>query len=107
MKIINKVEDAAYIQWVEQFVNQIIQKSKIDCKEVAVEDIEYSKYIYLSIDGEEYDIRTWNFHPVKKDEQSRTCTEMVDYTLFRTINDDTGSHGEEICNGSLKIEWKN
>ena len=108
MKIINKVDDLVYIQWIEQFVSQIIQRSKISYEEVIIEDIEYSKYIYLKIDGEEYDIRTWNFHPVKKDEKNHTCAEMVDYTLFRMINDDDGGgHGEEICNGLLKIEWNN
>lgn len=107
MKIINKVEDISYIQWVERFVNQIIQESKMSCDEVIIEDIEYNRNIYLSIDDKEYDIRTWNFHPVKKDEKDHTCAEMVDYTLFRTIKDDTGSHGEEVCNGSLKIEWNN
>lgn len=87
MKIINKVDDLGYIQWVEQFVSRIIQKSKISCEEVIIEDIEYSRYIYLKIDGEEYDIRTWNFHPVKKDEKNYTCAEMVDYTFFKMIND--------------------
>ena len=107
MKIINRIEDATYIQWVEKFVNQIIQKSKISCKEVIIEDIEHSRHIFLSIDGEEYDIRTWNFHSIGKDENNQICAEKVDYTLFRMVKDDTGSHGEEICKGFLKIEWKN
>ena len=107
MKIINKVNDEAYIQWIEEFVNQIIQQSKLQCEEVIIDDIEYSKYIYLSIDGEEYDIRTWNFHSVQKDDKNHTCAEKVDYTLFRIVADDTGSHGEEICNGYLRIAWKN
>ena len=107
MKIINKVGDTGYIQWVEQFVGQIVQESKIDCEEVIIEDIEHSRRIFLTIDGQEYAIRTWSFHSIEKDEQNQTCAEMVDYTLFRTVADDTGSHGEEICNGLLKIEWKN
>lgn len=107
MKIINKVQDEGYIQWIEQVVESVMQLSKISCEEVIIEDIEYSRNVYLSIDGEEYDIRTWNFHPVQKDEQNHTCAEIVDYTLFRMVKDTTGSHGEEICNGSLRIEWKN
>ena len=108
MKIINKVRDEGYIQWVEEFANQIIQQSKLQCNEVVIEDIEYSKHIYLSIDGNEYDIRTWNFYPDEKDDKGHTCAEKVGYTLFRIVDDGDGSgHGEEICKGSLRIEWKN
>lgn len=108
MKIIDKVNDKGYIQWIEDFIKHVIQKSKISCEEVVIEDIEYSKRIYLSIDGKEYVIRTWNFHSVKKDEQNHTCAEIVDYTLFKMIDDgDDGSHGEEICKGSIRIKWKN
>lgn len=108
MKIIDKINDKGYIQWIEKFIKQVIQKSKISCEEVVIEDIEYSKYIYLSIDSSEYVIRTWNFHAVKKYEQNHTCAEIVDYTLFKMIDDgDGGSHGEEIYKGSIRIEWKN
>lgn len=107
MKIINKVEAVNYIQWIEQFINQIIQRSKISCQEIVIEDIEDSKRIYLNIDGQACMVRTWNFQPIKKDEQGQTCAENVKYTLFRTVEDETGSHGEEVNNGSLKIEWNN
>lgn len=107
MKITNKVTDPGYVQWIEQFVAQVIQKSEILCNEVIVEDIEYSKRIFLDIDGEEYTIRTWSFHPIEKDERGHTCAEMVDYTLFKMIEDDIGIHGEEICEGSLAINWIN
>lgn len=108
MKISNKVDDPNYIQWIEKFVTQIIQESKLSCKEVIIDEIEDSKCIYLIVDGEKYAIRTWNFHSVKKDEKDRTCAEIVDYTLFRMVDDgDNSGHGEDVCNGSLRIEWKN
>ena len=107
MKITNKVNEKTYIQWVEKFVEQVIQKAKIACKEVIIEDFEHSRHIFLNIDGGEYDIRTWNFHSIKKDEQNKICAERVDYTFFRMVEDDNGGHGEIICNGSQKIEWKN
>lgn len=107
MKIINKVTDKAYVQWIEQFVISVINQSHIGCREVIIRDIEFSINIWLNVDGEEYHIRTWDFHPVKKDGLYHTCAEMVDYTLFRMVKDDTGSHGEAICNGSLRIEWEN
>lgn len=108
MKIFNKVGDPDYIEWIEKFVTQVIRKSKLACEEVVIDDIEDSKRIYLIVDGEEYAIRTWNFHSVKKDEKDRTYAEMVDYSLYKMIDDgDGGGHGEEICRGSLRIEWKN
>lgn len=107
MKIINKVDDPNYIQWIEKFVTQIIQEPMLSCEEVVIDDVD-DKHIYLSVDGEEYAIRTWNFRTVKKDEEKRPCAEMVDYTLFKMVDDDDGGgHGEEICKGLLRIEWKN
>ena len=107
MKIINKVENPNFTQWIEKFVKRVIKKSKLPCEEVIIDDVD-DKRIYLSVDGEEYNIRTWNYRPTKKDEEDRPCAEMVDYTLFKMVDDDDGGgHGEEICNGSLRIEWKN
>lgn len=107
MKITNKVTDPGYVQWIEQFVTNVIMQSETICEKVIIEDIEYSKRIFLLIDGKEYIIRTWNFHLIEKDERGYTCSEMVDYTLFKMIEDDIGIHGEEICDGSLAITWKN
>lgn len=107
MKITNKVTDETYIQWIESFVKEVITRANISCNEVIIEDVEHSKRIFLTIDGEEYDIRTWNFRPAKKDKSGRTCAEMVDYTLFQMVKDNTGSHGKEVSEGRNKIEWKN
>lgn len=107
MKITNKVTDPGYVQWIEQFVANVITQSEVTCEEVIIEDIEYSKRIFLDIDGEEYVIRTWSFHPIEKDAKGYTCAEMVDYTLFKMIEDDIGIHGEEIHEGTLAITWKN
>ena len=107
MKIINKVTDETYIQWIESFVKEVITRANISCNEVIIEDIEHSKHISLTIDGEEYDIRTWNFRPVKKDKNGETCAEMIEYTLFKMIKDNSGSHGEEVSEGRIKIEWEN
>ena len=108
MNIINKVNDTSYIQWVETFVSKIIKKAKLSCKEVVIEDIEFSQRIYLSIDGQDYTIRTWNFRPLKTDDEGRPCAEMVDYTLFIDISDGNGcGHGEALFGGSQRIDWKN
>lgn len=112
MIIINKVDNDTlqafgYEQWVEQFVKEVISKTNLECEEIIIEDIELSERIFMSIESNKYTIRTWNFQPVERDRNSDVCAEMVDYTLFRLVEDDTGSHGEEICNGVLKIEWKN
>ncbi|MDY4000365.1 MAG: hypothetical protein SOY73_14970 [Blautia sp.] len=107
MKIINKTTDETYIQWIESFVKEVITKANITCNEVVIEDIEHSKHISLTIDGDEYDIRTWNFRPVKKDKNGVTCAEMIEYTLFQMVKDSTGSHGEEVSEGRTKIAWEN
>lgn len=45
MKIINKIDDPNYIQWIEKFVTQVIAKSKLACEEVVIDDIEDGKRI--------------------------------------------------------------
>lgn len=107
MRIINKVDDASYVQWVKEFVRQVIQVSGIECKKVIIEDIEWSKRIFLEIDGEEYTIRTWDFLPLEYDEQGYPCAEIIRCTLFKIVEDDDGSHGEEVGNGALMIKWEN
>lgn len=107
MKIINKVTGSNYIQWIEKFVQDVLYRAQVSCNEVVIEDIEYSKRIFLTVDGEEYDIRTWDFKPVEKDLNGKTCAEMVDYTLYEMVKDIDGSHGKRIDFGKFKIEWEN
>lgn len=108
VKIMNKVTDKSYIQWIKKFVRDVIYHAGITCNEVIIEDIEHSKRIFLIIDGEEYDIRTWNFRPAKKDKSGEVCAEMVEYTLFKMIMESNGNgHGEIVDEGLLRIEWKN
>ena len=108
MNLINKVTEESYVQWIERFVVNVINKAKLNCNEVVIDDIEFSKRIFLTIDAEEYDIRTWNFHPVGEDKNGKTCAEIVDYTLFKMVMDNNGNgHGEEVGEGRLNIEWKN
>ena len=84
LEITNNVTDKGYIQWLEEFVKAVV-----------------------NIDGHEYDIRTWSFIPSEEDEKGHTCAESVSYTLFKTVKDATGSHGEEVSDGILNITWKN
>lgn len=112
MKITNKVDNDilqafGYKQWVEQFVKNVINQAWLECEEVAIEKIEQGKSIFLSIDGKEYNIRTWNFNPVKRDENNNVCAEMVDYTLFEIIKDANGKHSNGVSNGMIRINWKN
>lgn len=107
MKIINKVTDSSYIQWVEKFVQDVLDRAQISCNEVVIEDIEPSRNIFLTVDGEEYDIRTWEFQVVEKDTNGIPCAEMVRYSLFEMVKNEQGSHGEEADYGTIKIEWKN
>ena len=111
MTIINKVDNDTlqafgYEQSIEQFVENAINKARLNCNEVTIVDLD-GKTIYLSIDGKEYNLRIWNFHPVKRDQNNIVCAEMVDYTLCEMIKDKTGGHGNEISNGMIRIDWKN
>lgn len=107
MKIINKVTDSSYIQWVEKFVQDVLDRAQVSCNEVVIEDIEPRKRIFLTVDGEAYSIRTWNFRPVKKDDDGKTCAEMVEYTLYEMVRDNAGSHGANVSAGTIRIDWKN
>ena len=107
MKIINKITDKNYIQWIENFVENIIIQSVLECNEVTIEDVDCDR-IYLNIDGEDYDIRTWSYRPIRLDSNGKVCTEMVRYTLFKMVMDDDNSgHGEELNYGCVRIEWSN
>ena len=112
MTIINKVvndtlQTFGYGQWIEKFVKEVIKQARLECEEIIIDDIEFSKRIYLSVDNREYMIRTWNFHSVERDQNNKVCAEMVDYTLYEMIADETGGHGNEVSNGMVRIDWKN
>ena len=112
MKIINKVDKDTlqafgYEQWVEQFVENVINGSELKFDEVTIIDLD-GKTIYLKIDGKDFDIRTWKFQPIKKDDNGHTRAEIVRYTLFETVWDGDGTgHGNEISEGEIRINWTN
>lgn len=108
MKITSKVTDIAYTQWVEQFVQEVLEESGLCGEEVVIMDIEPDKRIFITVDGLPHDIRTWGFIPVETDENGKPCAEDVQYTLFQMVEDeDGGGHGDEVDSGTLKIEWTN
>lgn len=108
MRIINETIDTGYEQWICDFCSRVIRLAEIECDEVVIEDIEYSKRIFILIDGKEYIIRTWNFSTCKWDDKNQPCSEIVRYTLFEDVIDDNGNgYGVEISNGCLMIEWIN
>lgn len=69
-----------------------------------IEDVEPNERIYLTIDSEEYHIRTWNFHLTGIDMKNNinVLSEMVEYTLFKMGD----SHGEKVDSGMIEIEWE-
>lgn len=106
-KITNKVTEPGYIQWIEKFVRDVLDLADLCGENVVIEDIEYNRRISLTIDGEEYSIRTWNFYPEDTDKNGKTCAEKVQYTLFQMVEDEQGAHGEEVDFGMIRIEWEN
>ena len=106
--IVNKVKDKNYTQWIEDFVKSVVvYNAHIRYREIIIEDIEPDKRIFLLVNGEEYTIRTWDYQPINVDSNGRVCEEMVIYTLFKTVTDEHGSHGEVVIEGNLKIKWDN
>ena len=107
MTIKNKVTDGNCTQWIEGLVKSIIGKAGIVCESITIEDWD-NKRIYLSVDGEDMDIRTWSYEPVDYDFCGRVCAENVHCTLFRYVSDGKGSgHGEEVYTGDESIRWDN
>lgn len=107
MKIINKVTDENYTQWIERFVTRVLEHAYIECKEVIIKDVEPSKRIFILVDGREYTIRTWNYRVIKYDNNNNPCAENVEYTLFETIEDCNGSFSRDVDESYLKIAWNN
>ena len=107
MKFIDKVKEESYVQWIEQFVLDILDdcviNADINADVVTVTDIEFSKRIILDLDGKEYTIRTWNFIPIDYDQNNNPCSEVVDWTLFKIV----GDHGIEVTSGHNVMQWVN
>ena len=77
-----------------------------DCTEVIIEEYEFSKRVTLEINGADYTIRIWDFHPLDNDKKGHVCRAVVSYTLFMMAKKEDGSvHREEIDNNSLMITW--
>ena len=106
-RIVNKVVDENYIQWIEKFVDTVLLLAEISYEEVIIKSVEQSKRIFLFVDGQDYIIRTWNFIPFNHDEDEKTNAETVVYTLYMSVEDKEGSYGEEIHSGNALIEWEN
>lgn len=99
MSVINRITEQSYVRWIEEFVCKVLENANIKFDTVEIEDIEIDKRIFIKVDGVEYIIRTWNFHPVETDLQGIPCCELVDYSLFKS--------GEEIAKGKIEIQREN
>ena len=75
MKIINNIEIDNPNQWIERFVEQVLENAGIDCEQALIEEIEEEKRILLSAGGQRYDIRIQAFLPVAADLNGVVCTE--------------------------------
>lgn len=64
MKIVNNTQVDNPNQWIESFVEEVLDNAKIDCEQILIEKIEEEKHIFLDVDGQKYDIRLWAFLPI-------------------------------------------
>ena len=99
MSVINRITKQSYVKWIEEFVCKVLENANVEFNTVEIEEVEINKRIFIKVDGLEYIIRTWNFHPVGADLQGILCCELVDYSLFKS--------GEEIAEGKIEIQWEN
>lgn len=90
------------------FVSSVLNNAEIECSAVSIDDIEPSKRIYLTVDGRtDYTIRTWDYTPIHYDDKGNLDSEIIRYTLFKSVKDELSSHGEEVDEGIIPIYWDN
>ena len=100
MKIINNIEIDNPNQWIERFVEQVLEQALI-------EEIEEEKRILLSAGGQRYDIRIQAFLPVAADLNGMVCTENVQYVLYRKNTENGREYGEAIDDDFIRIQRGN
>lgn len=105
MEIINKVTEDSYVKWIKEFVCKVLEKANIDFDTVEIEDVEFDKRIFIKVNGVDYIIRTWNFHPIGCDFCGIPCCELVEYSLFFESLEVTS--GKEVNKGEIEIQWEN
>ena len=107
MKIVNNTQADNPNQWIETFVEEVLENAKIDCEQVLIEKIEEEKHIFLDVDGEKYDIRLWAFLPIAADLNGMVCTENVQYMLYRKMKESDKEYTEQIDDDFIRIERGN
>ena len=85
MKIINNIETDNPNQWIERFVEQVLENAGIDCEQALIEEIEEEKHILLSAGSQRFDIRIQAFLPIAADLNGMVCTENVQYREWSGI----------------------
>ncbi|MFR7663851.1 MAG: hypothetical protein ACLUZ0_12690 [Coprococcus sp.] len=107
MKIVNNTQVDNPNQWIESFVEEVLDNAKIDCEQILIEKIEEEKHIFLDVDGEKYDIRLWAFLPIAADLNGMVCRENVQYMLYRKKNESDKEYTEQVDDDFIRIERGN
>lgn len=106
MQIINTVQVENPNQWIEYFVEQVLENAGIDCAQAVIEEIEEEKRILLDVDGDKYDIRIMVFLPIAADMNGMVCTENVQYILYRKQTGDK-FYREAVDDDFIRIQRSN
>lgn len=107
MKIINNIEIDNPNQWIERFVEQVLENAGIDCEQALIEEIEEEKRILLSAGSQRFDIRIQAFLPIAADLNGMVCTENVQYVLYRKNTENGREYGEAIDDDFIRIQRGN
>ena len=90
----NITDNAGLSKMAKDLTIQVLYLGRIGTEKVVTIDEWDLDRIYMTIDGKDYTIRTWDVRQVKQEMKVR-------WTLFVTVGDiESGTaHGEEICHG--------
>ena len=75
---------------VEKLVKRVLGKA-YEASTVIIDDFDLDR-VYLTIDGEEYTIRTWDIHETEH-------TVAIRWTLFKSV----GDHSDELSSGESRF----
>ena len=113
-KVIDRLQEPDYEQWIGSLVQKALRKGKIDAEEVEIYDRDRDKAYFLKVDGKRYVLYVWDYTPYTYDSNEQICAESVEYALheqvfIRELKDNCimCEDGDLVSWGKTIIKWDN